>query len=162
MGRQSIQVVLCVLAGLVVAAIAVIGLRYTMAFAVPNYYLDWFVARDSLRFGLFVWDLLITSGLAIGLPALLTLLVIMRFSTLQPLLGAGCFVVGVVAYILVANWLTAIDTMAEQLSRPWWSFSFEASLALAVVTALLLARRLRLRHHDKHPRNSLYGKGSAS
>ncbi len=140
MGRQSTQVALCVLAGLMVAAVAVIALSYTMAFAVPKAYLDWFLARDSVRIGLFLWDLLITSGFAIGLPALLTLLVIMRFSTLQPLICAGCFVFGVLAYILVVDWMTAISTMAEWHSRPWWGYSFEASLALAVVTALLLAR----------------------
>lgn len=132
------QKLFCIVLGFVVAVIAACVLPYTSAIAAPGVFFDWLQSRGSLQIGLLLWDLVVVSGLALGLPACIALLWAFRLFTISNLACTTFFVTGVLltAFSLVP-FLDKIS-LSAMFVRPWWAYGLEASLTLAVITALSL------------------------
>lgn len=136
------QKLFCLVLGFVVALIAAFVLPYTSAIAAPGLFFDWFQSMSSLQVGLLLWDLIVVSGLGLGLPACIALLWAFRLFTISNLACTTFFVTGVLltSYVLVP--LLYKTSLSAMFVRPWWAYGMEASLILAAITALALNRWL--------------------
>ena len=135
------QKAFCFALGIAVVVFAVGLIARTAALAVPEGFFAWFKQAGSIEAGLFLWDLVVTYGLGIGLPAFIALLVAFRFFVAATASAALAFLAGVLltVHVLAPLWFGYSLDMVWQ--RPWFAFAMEASLGLAALAAWFIARR---------------------
>lgn len=139
--NRGILYAACLLAGVGCIYFTRYLFGYTLAFAIPQAFLD---AFDDPMTGILVWDLLITDALALTLPLIAALFVIRRYSP-QPAVGFA--LVFLVTYLLgltvaLPLWYGPPIFVRYITYQPaWYQHSLEFSLLLAWVIAGLLAHR---------------------
>ena len=78
-GSRWVQAVVCLVLGVAVGIVAIFALARTAAIAAPAGLFAWFKQAGSIEAGVFSWDLLVTYGLGVGLPAFIVALLALRF-----------------------------------------------------------------------------------
>ena len=77
-GSRWVQAVVCLVLGVAVGIAAVFALARTAAIAAPAGLFAWFKQAGSIEAGVFSWDLLVTYGLGVGLPAFIVALLAIK------------------------------------------------------------------------------------
>ena len=141
-GSRWVQAVVCLVLGVAVGIASVFVLARTAAIAAPQGFFAWFKQAGSIEAGVFSWDLLVTYGLGVGLPAFIVALLAFRFVVAATAGSALAFAAGVLLAIhgLAPLWFGhPLDTVWQ---RPWFYYApLEASLGLATWAAWWIARR---------------------
>lgn len=140
-GSRLAQAAVCAGLGVAVGIAAIFALGRTAAIAAPQGLFAWFKQAGSIEAGLFFWDLVVTFGLGVGLPAFVVLLLTLRCMAAATLGAALAFAAGVLLAIhgSAPLWFGhPLDTVPQ---RPWFSYALEASLGLATWAAWWIARR---------------------
>ena len=150
-GSRWVQAVVCLVLGVAVGIVAIFALARTAAIAAPAGLFAWFKQAGSIEAGVFSWDLLVTYGLGVGVPAFIVALLALRFVVAATAGSALAFAAGVLLAIhgLAPLWFgTPLDTVSQ---RPWFYYALEASLGLATWAAWWIARRWQRSSADARP-----------
>lgn len=150
-GSRVVQAVVCLVLGVAVGIASIFVLAHTAAIAAPEGFFAWFKQAGSIEAGVFSWDLLVTYGLGVGLPAFIVALLALRFVVAATAGSALAFAAGVLLAIhgLAPLWFgTPLDTVSQ---RPWFYYALEASLGLATWAAWWIARRWQRSSADARP-----------
>ena len=134
------QLLLCFLAGLGIAIVAISPIAVTSAIATPAGFLPWFRAMGAIGVGLFVWNTLVVHGLGVGLLAFFVLFALYRGPVSPTVRSAGFFVAGSLTAFHLIIPLAYRTPLSLVVTRYWWSYSLELALVLAAALALWVAR----------------------
>jgi|GEM_PF-2775096 len=131
---------LCLVLGAVVGIIALFVMPISAALAAPAGFFSWFKQAGSIDTGLFLWDVVVTYGLGLGLPAFMALLLAFRHFVAATIGSALAFLAGVLLTIHVLAPLWFGYTLDLAFQRPWFAYALELSLVVGVLAAMLVAR----------------------
>ena len=134
------QLLLCFLAGLGIAIIAISPIAVTSAVATPAGFLPWFRAMGAIGLGLFVWNSLVVHGLGVDILAFFTLFAMYRGPVSPTVRSAGFFVAGSLTAFHLIMPLAYHTPLSLVFTRYWWSYSLEFVLVVAAAFALLATR----------------------
>jgi len=137
------RVPLSILAGVLLAAVSLVLLSYTVAISVPGWLLDNPLSKDNTLAALRLWDALVAYMLAVGIPSFVVAFSLFKFFAEPKWLDFACMLAG---FLIVVHFVSPLLTGSQILvptfsDLPWYAALF-GNLVLGATAAMMLVRRV--------------------